>query len=190
MEQGSGNRAQGSVEPWLRGTLTEYDAVRRQVLHALELAAEDIERWCSGLSDAEMEARPFGVTSVGFHLRHIARSLDRLLTYAEGGQLSPTQLAALADELSARPDAAAALAEAREGISSAAGRVQRIEPDGFDEPRFVGRKRLPTTIGGLLVHCAEHTQRHVGQAITTAKVVAGMRPGPAASEHAVGASVR
>jgi hypothetical protein len=26
------------VEPWLRGTLTEVDAVRRGVLHALELA--------------------------------------------------------------------------------------------------------------------------------------------------------
>ena len=35
------------VEPWLRGTLTEVDAVRRQVLHALELAAEDVERWCA-----------------------------------------------------------------------------------------------------------------------------------------------
>ena len=72
------------VEPWLRGTLTEVDAVRRHVLHALELAGEDVERWCAGLSDAEMDARPFGVAAVAFHLRHIARSLDRLLTYAEG----------------------------------------------------------------------------------------------------------
>jgi len=38
----------------------------------------------------------------------------------------------------------------------------------------VGEKHLPTTLGGLLVHIADHTQRHVGQAITTAKVVAGM----------------
>ncbi len=49
------------VEPWLRGTLTEIDAVRRQVIHALELAGEDIERWCDALSDAEMNARPFGL---------------------------------------------------------------------------------------------------------------------------------
>jgi hypothetical protein len=75
------------VEPWLRGTLTEVDAVRRQVIHALELANEDIERWCAGLSDAEMNARPFGLAPVAFHLRHIARSLDRLLTYSEGKAL-------------------------------------------------------------------------------------------------------
>jgi len=163
------------VEPWLRGTLTDVPAVPRQILHALELAADDIELWCGSLSDSEMEARPFGIAPVGFHLRHIARSLDRLLTYAEGGQLSPTQLVALSSELVAPPDKSAALAEVLEAIASAANRVRRISPDSFDEPRCVGRKRLPTTVGGLLVHCAEHTQRHVGQAVTTAKVVAGLR---------------
>jgi uncharacterized damage-inducible protein DinB len=167
--------AQESVEPWLRGTLTEYDPIRRQVLHALELAAEDIERWCSALSDAEMEARPFGVASVGFHLRHIARSLDRLLTYAEGRELSAAQLAALSTELSAPLDAAAALDELRAAIYSASERVRSINPGVFEEPRGVGRKHLPTTVGSLLVHCAEHTQRHVGQAITTAKILGGMR---------------
>jgi hypothetical protein len=45
----------------------------------------------------------------------------------------------------------------------------------YDEVRGVGREKLPSTVGGLLVHCAEHTQRHVGQAVTTAKVVVGMR---------------
>ena len=47
-------------EPWLRGTLTEVDAVRRQVLHALELACEDVTRWCAFLSDEEINARPYG----------------------------------------------------------------------------------------------------------------------------------
>ena len=163
------------VEPWLRGTLTEIQVVPRQILHALELAAEDIELWCASLSDAEIEMRPFGIASVGFHLRHIARSLDRLLTYAEGGQLSPAQLAALSSELLAPADAAAVLAEVRGAIASAAERVKAIGPGSFEEPRYVGRKRLPTTVGGLLVHCADHTQRHVGQAVTTAKVVVGMR---------------
>jgi hypothetical protein len=163
------------VEPWLRGTLTEFDAVRRQILHALELAQEDVETWCSGLSDAEMEARPYGIAPVGFHLRHMARSLDRLLTYAEGRELSLAQLAQLATELSALPDAGASLAEVRGGIALAAERVRCIDSGRFGEPRFVGRRRLPTTVGGLLVHCAEHTQRHAGQAITTAKVVVAMR---------------
>ena len=36
----------------------------------------------------------------------------------------------------------------------------------------MGRKRLPTTVIGLLTHMAEHTQRHVGQAIAAAKLAA------------------
>ena len=156
------------VEPWLRGTLKEFDAVRRQVLHALELAEEDVARWCGELDEQQMEARPFGVAPVGFHLRHIARSLDRLLTYAEGRQLSEQQLAALATEMGG---AAGAFEEFRAGVGAAMERVKAIDPATFEETREVGRSRLPTTVGGLLVHCAEHTQRHVGQAITTARVV-------------------
>jgi hypothetical protein len=38
----------------------------------------------------------------------------------------------------------------------------------------VGRARLPSTVFGLLFHVAEHTQRHAGQAITTAKIVRGL----------------
>ncbi len=71
-------------EPWLRGTVTDVPAVQRAVLHALELAEEDIEKWCSSLSEEQFNARPAGIAPVAFHLRHIARSLDRLLTYAEG----------------------------------------------------------------------------------------------------------
>ena len=162
-------------EPWLRGTLTEVDAVRRQVLHALELASEDVERWCAGLSDAEMDARPFGLAPVAFHLRHIARSLDRLLTYAEGQQLSGDQKSLLHNELDPGAVASEVLAEFRAGLKSAPERVRAISLDSYEEPRGVGRAMLPSTVGGLMVHCAEHTQRHVGQGVTTAKVVVGMR---------------
>jgi len=163
------------VEPWLRGTLTEVDAVRRQVLHALELAHEDVDRWCVGLSDAEMDARPFGLAPVGFHLRHMAWSLDRLLTYAEGRQLSEAQMGALGSELAGGAVAAEVLAEFRSGLAAAMERVRGIAPETYEEARGVGRAMLPSTVGGLLVHCAEHTQRHAGQAVTTAKVVAGLR---------------
>jgi uncharacterized damage-inducible protein DinB len=163
------------VEPWLRGTLTEVDAVRRQVIHALQLAGEDIERWCVGLSDAEMNARPFGLASVAFHLRHIARSLDRLLTYAEGKALSGAQMDALASEMEGGAFAEEVLAEARAGLGEAHHRVLMISPATYEEKRGVGRAMLPSTVGGLLVHCAEHTQRHVGQAVTTAKVAIGAR---------------
>ena len=162
------------VESWLRGTLTEVDAVRRQVLHALELAAEDVARWCAPLSDEEVELKPFGLPSVGFQLRHMARSLDRLMTYAEGQQLFAAQLAALKTERDAG-SREATLLEFAEGIELAAVRVRRVDPASYEVARGVGRQALPATVGGLLIHCAEHTQRHVGQAVTTAKVVMAMR---------------
>src|SRR5260221_9269366 len=71
-------------EPWLRGTLTDIPPVQRAVLHALELAKEDLERWCGALSDEELNARPGEIAPIAFHIRHIGRSTDRLLTYAEG----------------------------------------------------------------------------------------------------------
>jgi DinB superfamily len=155
--------------------LTEIDAVRRQVLHALELAAEDVERWCAGLSDEEMNARPCGIAPVAFHLRHIARSLDRLLTYAEGKALSGTQMDALASEMGVGASAEVVLAEVRAGLGEARRRILMVSQESYEDPRGVGRAVLPSTVGGLLVHCAEHTQRHIGQAVTTAKVVTGER---------------
>src|SRR5947209_3988560 len=89
-------------EPWLRGTLNEVPAVQRAVLHALELAREDLERWCDGLSDEELHDRPGGIAPVAFHLRHIARSIDRLLTYAEGNQLSSEQVSVMKAEMEPR----------------------------------------------------------------------------------------
>ncbi len=156
------------TEPWLRGTLTEFDPVRRQVLHSLELAREDLDRWCGGLNDAQMNARPGGIAPVAFHLRHIGRSLDRLLTYADGRRLSDGQLMALRREMEPTPDP---LDECESMIREAMKRVKTFTPDSYEEQRSVGREHLPTTVAGLLIHCAEHTQRHVGQAITTAQIV-------------------
>ena len=162
------------VEPWLRGSLLELNPLQRGVFHALELATEDVARWCEGLSAEEMEARPFGMAPVGFHVRHIARSLDRLLTYAEGSTLTKRQMERLSTEMdSGGRDRT--MAEFAEGMEVAIMRVRQFSPESYGAARGVGRKMLPTTVGGLLVHCAEHTSRHVGQVVTTAKVVVGMR---------------
>jgi hypothetical protein len=161
-----------AVEPWLRGTLGDVEPVKRAVLHALELAVEDVARWCDGLSDEEMFARPAGLPPVAFQLRHIARSLDRLLTYAEGRGLSEAQLAALKSEMGGG-SAAEVMEEVREGLRLAMERVRAFSVESFSEVRGVGRAGLPTTVVGLLIHCAEHTQRHVGQMVTTVKVVRG-----------------
>ncbi|MBS1822769.1 MAG: DinB family protein [Acidobacteria bacterium] len=167
--------AEQKVEPWLRGTRGEVDAVRRGVIHALELAAEDVARWCDPLNGEEMEARPLGLPSVGFQLRHIARSLDRLLTYAEGQQLSERQMKLLRSE-EEFIDREATLMEFAEAIEVSVKRVLAISSGSYEEPRRVGRRELPTSVGGLLVHVADHTQRHVGQTVTTVKAVMATRP--------------
>ena len=158
-------------EPWLRGTLTEVPAAQRAVLHALEGAKEDLERWCGGLTDEQLNARPSRIASVAFHLRHIARSTDRLLTYAEGQQLNGDQLAVLKSELDPGATSQSLFAELNAALDRAATRIRAFTADQFNDPRGVGKKQLPTTVGGLLIHIADHAQRHVGQAITTTKIV-------------------
>jgi uncharacterized damage-inducible protein DinB len=158
-------------EPWLRGTLTEVPAVARGVLHALELAQEDVNRWCESLSEADLNARPFELAPIAFHLRHIARSLDRLLAYAEGNQLSAEQIAALKSEMEPGASREALFGEFSRGLEDAALRVRALAAGDLEQSRFVGKKQLPTSVGGLLVHLADHTQRHVGQVVTTAKVL-------------------
>jgi uncharacterized damage-inducible protein DinB len=182
MGQGTGSREQGvaskgyEVEPWLRGTHTDLDPVKRQIVHALELSHEDAIRWCAPLSDEQVNARPFALAPVAFHLRHIARSLDRLLSYAEGTQLDATQLAALHSELDPGATTEAVMAEFSAALSDADRRIRAIPPETYSADRGVGRAALPSTVGGLLVHCAEHTQRHIGQAITTAKIARAAHP--------------
>ncbi|MGA2538491.1 MAG: DinB family protein [Terracidiphilus sp.] len=163
------------IEPWLRGTHAEVPAVGRAVLHAFDLALDDLTRWTEGLTDAEVHEHPLTLPSIGFHLRHIARSTDRLLSYAEGNQLSTEQLTALKAEQSGEEPLATLLAEIEVSFSNAADRVRVLATADFNTFRGVGRKQLPTSIGGALVHVADHTQRHVGQVVTTAKVLKALR---------------
>jgi len=161
-------------EPWLRGTLQKIPAVQRADVHALELAREDLQRWCGSLSDEQVNARPGGLTPVAFHLRHIARSLDRLLTYAAGRDLNEQQLAALKSEMDTGSTRDALFSELSSALADSMLRVQAFDVSAFEQIRVVGRRQLPTTVAGLLVHVADHTQRHVGQAVTTAKIVLAM----------------
>jgi hypothetical protein len=149
--------------------------------HALMQAAEDVPMAAEGLTTAQLWALPGGAAAVGFHLRHLAGSIDRLLTYARGEMLTDAQMTELdaepyddgrsADDLTR--DALAAIERAID--------VMRETPPGiYLETRGVGRRRLPTTVLGLLVHIAEHTQRHVGAIIATAKVARVMSDDPPA----------
>jgi uncharacterized damage-inducible protein DinB len=163
------------TEPWLRGTHEDVPAVGRAVLHALELSLDDLTRWTEGLSDVEAHVQPLGLSTIAFHLRHIARSTDRLLSYAEGNQLSAEQLASLKGEQNGEETLAALLAEVETSFSNAADRIRVLATADFNTFRGVGRKQLPTSIGGALIHVADHTQRHTGQVVTTAKVVKALR---------------
>jgi uncharacterized damage-inducible protein DinB len=163
------------TEPWLRGTYSDVPAVARAVLHALDLAADDLIKWTEGLTDLEVHAQPFGLMAVACHLKHIARSTDRLLTYAEGGQLSIEQLQSLKGESTGAETLHELLAEIETSFTDAAGRVRALGSADFNTERAVGRKQLPTSLGGALIHVADHTQRHVGQVVTTAKVLKALR---------------
>jgi len=109
---------------------------------------------------------------VGFHLRHLAGVLDRLFTYARGGQLSEAQLSYLA--LEPRPDPQARSADlvsafARQ-VDRALAEIRTVDEETLTQARSVGRGKLPSTVLGLLVHSAEHVQRHVGQLLVTVRV--------------------
>ncbi len=166
------------IEPWLRGTHSDVPAAGRAVLHALELALDDLTKWTAGLTDAEVHSQPLGLTPITFQLRHIARATDRILSYAEGKQLSPEQLAVLKAEKGEegkQEPLAELLAEVEVSFTDADERIRVLATADLDTPRFVGRKQLPTSVGGALIHVADHTQRHVGQVVTTAKVIKALR---------------
>jgi uncharacterized damage-inducible protein DinB len=163
------------VEPWLRGTYAEVPAAGRAVLHALDLALDDLTKWTADLKDEHVHAQPLGLTSIAFHLRHIARSTDRILSYAEGKQLTDEQLDALRSEKLGDETLVMLLADVEIAFTDAAARIRVLATADLETFRGVGRKQLPTSIGGAMVHVADHTQRHVGQVVTTAKVLKALR---------------
>jgi uncharacterized damage-inducible protein DinB len=97
--------------------------------------------------------------------------LDRLLTYAEDRTLSHEQMNLLGTELDPGATRAELFAELNAALADSTARIRALANTNLEAPRTVGKKKLPTTVGGLLVHIADHTQRHVGQAITTARIV-------------------
>ena len=160
-------------EAWLRGPVRGVDPWLMPAAHALVQIREDLSAAVSGLSSAQLAARPGGAASLEFHLRHVAGSLDRLLTYARGEALSEPQRRAAAAEATPgeHPDPAALLAALSAAVDAALAQLRSTDPSTLGDARPVGRGRLPSTVGGLLFHAAEHAQRHAGQAITTARIV-------------------
>jgi uncharacterized damage-inducible protein DinB len=162
------------AEPWLRGPIPGMPPVVMPAAHTLMQASEEIAAAVADLTPAQTWMTPGGAASIGFHLRHIAGSIDRLLTYARGEALTEAQLAAgPKDKIPPTPATAAAalVGDVTRAIEYAIGLLRATPPATYFEPRAVGRKRLPTNVLGVLVHVADHTQRHTGAIIATAKVV-------------------
>src|ERR1700759_3438112 len=86
------------VEPWMRGPIPGVDTFVAPLLYSFQMAREDLAKYTAGLTVEQIWATPHGFGSVGFHLRHIAGSTDRLMTYVSGGQLSSDQMTALKAE--------------------------------------------------------------------------------------------
>ena len=167
--------ADSREEPWLRGPLEGVHPLVAPTLHAFAQAREDLARWTDGLTDAQIWSRPLGLAPVGFQLRHIAGSVERLTTYLRGEQLTAQQLETLRDEtgldnVSQGSGRSALLDEVNSAFDHSEQVIRALDPAILAEPRTVGRKQLPTTVIGLVVHLAEHTQRHVGELIVTSKL--------------------
>jgi hypothetical protein len=160
-------------DAWLKGPVEGVASALQPVAHAFLNTRIELEGVLEGATAEQLWARPSGVAPVGFHVRHLCGSVDRLLSYARGEALSESQLEILADEKRPEsrlePDVLQRLVE--ETLDRALAQLRATPASVLDEPREVGRLRLPSTVRGLLFHAAEHGARHTGQAVTTMKVV-------------------
>lgn len=157
-------------EAWMRGPLQDVHPLLAPVLFSFQQVTEDLALHTAGLTVDQVWARPFGLTSLGFHLSHLAGSIDRLTAYLEGRQLSPQQLTALERESHPGADRDQLLEGISASMARAASVVRALDIATLQEWRGIGRKQLPATVIGLLMHIAEHTQRHAGQAVSAANL--------------------
>ena len=162
-----------STEWWQRGPVAGVPALLQPVAHILLQVQESVAALVDGLVPAQWNARPAGVASVGFHVRHISGVVDRLFAYARGEALTPAQFVALrAEGENLSPDdIPSALGALSARIDAAVGELRAIDVATLGDYRGVGRAQLPSTVIGCLVHGAEHAMRHVGQLSVTVRVV-------------------
>jgi uncharacterized damage-inducible protein DinB len=160
-------------EVWLRGPIEGYDTFVMPAVHALLQVREDLHRLLATVPESHVWQRPGGAASIGFHLRHTGGALDRLLTYARGEALTDEQKRFLRAEEEPGQRLADIVSGVDRTIDAALDQLRAVTADVLPTLRQVGRARLPSTVGGLVFHAAEHSTRHLGQAITTARILAG-----------------
>ncbi|OGX83363.1 metal-dependent hydrolase [Hymenobacter lapidarius] len=163
------------LEVWLRGPLPNVPPLLQPVAHALLQAREELNAALADFPPELLNERPAGVASVGFHLQHLAGVLNRLLTYARAEPLSESQFADFNAEtppLPISPDAVIRLVQRfNQEVDAALLQLSITAESSLAEMRGVGRAQVPSTVIGILTHAAEHTTRHLGQLLVTAKWV-------------------
>lgn len=162
------------AEVWLRGPVSGIQSLLQPAAHTLIQVGEDVIPIVRHLTPVQLWARPGGAASIGFHLAHLPGSLDRLLTYSRGESLTADQMEALAAERAVhedRPELRRLLEVFTAGLNAAIDYLRKVPADTLLLPRAVGRKRLPSTVLGLIFHAAEHSARHAGQIVTLTRVV-------------------
>ncbi len=163
-------------EYWLRGPVPGIPPLLQPVAHSLLQSRQEVNALMDGFPEERLWDRPAGVASPGFHLQHLAGVLDRLFSYAGGRVLTPRQLDDLNAEGSASPGPnklRQALDRFNSQVDKSLEQLAKIKEPVLTEPREVGRARLPSTVGGLLFHAAEHLQRHTGQLLVTIRILQG-----------------
>lgn len=160
------------TEAWLTGPVDGVDPFLMPAAHAFLQVQREVPALVGGLTSDELWSRPGESASIGFHALHIAGATDRLLTYARGAALSEAQLAALrAETTRSGLDATVLVAAVDTAIDAALAQIRATPRDTLTAAREVGRRRLPSTVLGLIVHAAEHATRHAGQIATLRRIV-------------------
>ena len=153
-----------------------FEPLLMPVVHALIQVQEDLQQLVSVVPADHVWQRPGGAASIAFHVSHTGGALDRLFTYARGEALSDAQRAvARAEGKPADPPATLTMLvkDVNATIERAFDQLRATKAGSLLDERKVGRAGLPSNVLGLLFHAAEHSTRHMGQAITTAKMLAG-----------------
>lgn len=172
--------AAARTEWWQRGPVEGVPPVLQPVAHILLQIGESVDDLVANLTEPQWNARPAGVASAAFHVRHITGVIDRLFTYARGESLNEHQFVSLREEGDplAASDVTRVLSALHGRIDAAVGELRTIDQTTLGQWRGVGRANLPSTVIGCLVHGAEHGMRHVGQLSVTVRIVrAGLDSG-------------
>ena len=162
------------LEVWQRGPIEDIPLLLQPIAHALLQAREELNKLLINFPDNLLWEKPAGVASPSFHLQHLSGVLDRVFTYARNEKLTPEQLTRLQeeDEIFLKnlyvPEL---ITRFNLQVDKALLQLKNTDENTLTEARGVGRKLIPSTVIGLLVHAAEHTMRHLGQLIVTVRVI-------------------